>query len=372
MDISKRLTSLDAFRGLAIAGMILVNNPGSWSHVYAPLLHAKWHGWTPTDWIFPFFLFIMGVAIPLSMSKYHGDPAERRALWLRIFRRTAILFGLGLFLYGYPHFDWAEIRIPGVLQRIAVCYLAVSALVMLVPRPRDQWLVMGGLIALYLVIMWGLAVPEHGRGVLTPDGNAAAYVDRLLIGQAHLWGNRPYDPEGLVSTLPAILSTFLGLKFGRVLVNTKDQQQVLNIWFTWAAVLLVAGLVAGNQVIPVNKQLWTPSYALLMAGFAGFFLATCYWVIEVRKHRRWAAPFIYMGMNPLIIFWLSGFLVVNLALVKLDTAVGEKSLWTWIYLEGYLSWLPDYPASLAFALTNVLLWLLVGWVMFRRKWFIKV
>ncbi len=352
--------------------MILVNNPGDWSHVYAPLRHAQWHGWTPNDWIFPFFLFIMGVALPLSFRRYTGAPDERRAMWLRIGRRASILFGLGLILSGYPRFDWTEIRIMGVLQRISLCYLAVAALMITVPRIRDQWLVMGGLIAVYLAVSWGVNVPEHGRGVLTSDGSAVAYLDRLVLGQRHLWGHRPYDPEGLLSTLPAILSTYLGLAFGRVLLTTDDKQQVLNTWFTWSALLLVAGLIADNLIIPVNKQLWTPSYALLMAGFGGVFLAACYWLIEVRSSRAWARPFIMLGLNPLIIFWLSGFVVRNLTLIKFETATGTVSLWSLLFLKGFATWLPPYPASLAFALTNVAFWLLMAGLLYRRQWFIKV
>ncbi|MCH7939606.1 MAG: DUF5009 domain-containing protein, partial [Candidatus Marinimicrobia bacterium] len=198
-----RLVSLDTFRGITIASMMLVNYPGDWSHVYSPLLHAQWNGWTPTDWIFPFFLFIMGVAMPLSRQRSGEGGADKKRLWIKIIRRTLVLFGLGLFLSGYPSFNWGTMRIPGVLQRIAVCYFALSAIVMLSRNERDEWLAMGGLILLYLGIMWGVNVPEYGRGILTPEGHAGGLMDRLILGREHIWQARSYDPEGIVSTLPA-------------------------------------------------------------------------------------------------------------------------------------------------------------------------
>ncbi len=367
-----RLISLDAFRGITIASMMLVNYPGDWSHVYRPLLHAPWNGWTPTDWIFPFFLFIMGVAMPLSSQKAGERGADQKGLWVKIIRRTLVLFGLGLFLSGYPSFNWGTMRIPGVLQRIAVCYFALSTIVMLSRNERDEWLAMGGLILLYFGIMWGVNVPEYGRGVLTLEGHAGGLMDRLILGQEHLWRARSYDPEGTVSTLPAILSAFLGLQFGRVLIKHTDHQVRLNKWLLYSATLMFLGLIADNLIIPVNKQLWTPSYALLMGGIGGFLLTVTYWLIDVKGYQKWSRLFVMMGMNPLFIFWLSGFLVRTLMITKIDTAAGEKSLWPLLYLNGWGAILPDYPASLAFALTNVAFWLLVGWAMYRQRWFVKI
>ncbi len=368
---TKRLTSLDAFRGLTIAGMILVNNPGDWSHVYRPLLHAEWNGWTPTDWIFPFFLFIMGVAMALSL-RVRIETADRKAVWIKIIRRTVILFGLGFVLSAYPRFDLANVRIMGVLERIALCYLAVSAIMVLLPRNRDQWLVMGGLIGVYLLIMYGLNVPGYGRGVLTPEGHAGGYIDRLILGEQHLWrGTKIYDPEGLVTTLPAILTTFLGLQFGKVIVRYKEHQDRVFHWLLLGAILLITGILL-DYLIPINKQLWTPSYSIFMAGLGGLFLGICYWLIEIKGRVKWSAPFVMLGMNPLIIFWFSGFMVRNLSLLKISTETGKTSVLRWLYAQGYASWLPDYPASLAFALTNVAFWLLVAWFMYRRRWFVKI
>ena len=236
MDPSGRLTSLDAFRGLTIAGMILVNNPGSWSTVYWPLLHAAWNGWTPTDWIFPFFLFIVGVSMAISFARRQAAGATPGEMLPAIVGRAAILFYLGFLLSGYPRFNLGTVRIMGVLERIALCYLLLSIIVLYLPKIRHQWIMLGALIVLYLGIMYGLDVPGHGRGVLTPEGHASGYIDRLILGEAHLWsGTKTYDPEGLVSTLPAILSTFIGWLFGRVLVATDDHKERLRLWLIWGA-----------------------------------------------------------------------------------------------------------------------------------------
>ncbi|UCD38726.1 MAG: DUF5009 domain-containing protein [Fidelibacterota bacterium] len=431
----QRLISLDAFRGLTIAGMMLVNYPGSWSHVYRPLLHAEWNGWTPTDWIFPFFLFIMGVAMALSLRVRIEAVENKAAVWVKILKRTLLLFGLGLVLSafrtydvsltrfliialvlivlggsvllylrfryqtpdersavaqsmvsgsipfviigivlaGFYSFNFETVRIPGVLQRIALCYLVVSAMMVLLPRSRDQWIAMSGLIVVYLAIMYLLDVPGHGRGVWTPEGHASGYIDRLVLGEVHLWsGTKIYDPEGIVTTLPAVLSTFLGLQFGKVLVREADHKERLFQWLALGSFLTVLGVTL-DFIIPINKQLWTPTYSIFMAGFGGLFLAGCYWLIEIKGRKTWAKPFVMIGMNPLFIFWLSGFLVRNLFLLKVTTATGEVAVWSWLYTGGYAALLGTSKfSSLAFALTNVAFWLLVGWFMYRRRWFIKI
>ena len=243
---------------------------------------------------------------------------------------------------------------------------------MLGGKGGNEWLAMGCLSWLYVGIMWGENVPACGRGVRTAEGHADGLVDRLILGQEHLWRARSYDPEGTVSTLPAILSAFLGLQFGRVLIEHSDHQARINKWLLYSATLMFIGLLADNLIIPVNKQLWTPSYAILMGGIGGFLLTVTYWIIDVKGYQNWSRLFAMMGMNPLFIFWFSGFLVRTLMIIKIDTAAGEKSLWSLLYLRGWGAMLPDYPASLAFALTNVAFWLLIGWVMYRQRWFIKI
>ena len=207
---------------------------------------------------------------------------------------------------------------------------------------------------------------------LTPAGHASGYIDRLILGENHIWRSTgSYDPEGLISTLPAILSTFIGWLFGQQLIASDDHWQRLRQWLIWGATLTAAGWLLG-LVMPINKQLWTPSYALFMGGLAGLWLALCYWLIEVREVRAWSRPFVMLGLNPLALFWLSGFLARNLMLLKFHAPEGSISVWRWLYLAGFQSWLPDYPASLAFALANVGFWLLVAWGLYWRGWFIKL
>ena len=351
--------------------MILVNNPGSWAHIYAPLRHAQWNGWTPTDVIFPFFLFIMGVAMTLSLRARQVTAIGRRALLAKVVRRSILIFLLGLFLNGYPGFDLAQLRIMGVLQRIALCYLVVAGGALLLSR-RGQWVLMGGLLLAYQGIIMGIPVPGFARGDLTLEGNAAMYLDRLILGAGHLY-RQGYDPEGLVSTLTAALTTFLGLQFGLVLNAVQDHRDRLRRWLAWGGGLTAMGLVVGIW-LPVNKQLWSPSYVLLMSGLAGLSFALCTWLVELRGPiwARLARPFVMLGMNALVIFAGSGLLVRTLMHINIDFPAGPVSAWAWGYQAVFAPLLPAQLASLAFALTNVAFWLGLAWWMYRRKWFVKI
>src|SRR5438105_9352819 len=248
-----RLRSLDAFRGLTIAAMVLVNNPGTWVAVYAPLKHARWHGLTPTDVIFPFFLFIVGVAIPLS------QPGAGRVL-----RRAAVIFALGIVLNGLPGFDWASIRIPGVLQRIALCYL-IAAVLFLTTGWRTQAIVTAALLLGYWGAMTLVPVPGYGRGDLGPEANLAAWLDRGLLGP-HIWrAARVYDPEGILSTVPAIGTTLAGALTGRWLAGDRGPASTLR-GLAIAGILCAGAGLAWSMWFRINKALWTSSYALFTAG----------------------------------------------------------------------------------------------------------
>ena len=366
-----RLLSLDAFRGLTIAAMILVNNPGSWAHVYAPLRHAEWHGWTPTDLIFPFFLFIMGMAMAITFERHSASGMAQRTRFQIVLKRGVLLFLLGLLLNAWPRFDFGDVRIMGVLQRIALCYLAISAILLLIRNSLYRHLLVAGLSAVYLALLYLLPVPEFGAGDLSPAANAPAYLDRLLLGTGHLYRDGPFDPEGLISTLPALLSTWLGFGFGMVLIRIDDNLQRLQVWLRYSILLILLGLVV-SLAIPINKQLWTPTYAIFTAGMAGLFFSGCYWLIEVKEQARFFRPFIMLGLNPLIIFWLSGFMVRNLIILKTTYGGTQLSLWALIYRSAFVSWLPDYPASLLFALANVVWWLIIAWYLWSRKWFFRL
>ena len=350
-----RLVSLDAFRGMTVALMILVNNPGDWSHVYWPLLHAPWHGWTPTDLVFPFFLFIVGVAIPFS----------RRGTAGQAIRRAAVLFGFGLFMAAYPAFDLATVRIPGVLQRIAVCYLAAW----LLHRMGRAWLeaaVAALLLAAYAVLMTRVTVPGGIPPNLEPETNLGAWLDRALM-DGHLWRqSRTWDPEGILSTLPAIATTLLGVLAGRWVRREAPAAPVR------AAVLMAAGLVATvaglawGRTFPINKNLWTPSYVALTAGLAAYFLGALFWIADVRGHRRWTRPFVIYGLNAILVFVAAGLLAKTLLRIEVGSGLTATPLPLWLCTTVFGSWLPPHAASLAYAAANVAAWFAVLWWLDRR------
>jgi predicted acyltransferase len=345
---ASRLVSLDAFRGLTMAAMVLVNNPGTWRAIYAPLRHADWHGLTPTDVIFPCFVFIVGVAIPLSR------PTPGRVL-----RRAAAIFALGIILNGAPYFDWATIRIPGVLQRIAVCYL-VAALLFLGTRWRTQAVVMAALLVGYWAALTLVPVPGYGRGDLGPEGNLAAWLDRAVLGP-HLWkAARVYDPEGMLSTVPAIATALLGVLTGQWLQSGRGPRQILAGLIVGGAVATLLGAIWG-LVFPVNKSLWTSSYVLLTGGLALLLLAACYWAIEIRGWRRWAVPFVVFGVNALALYFLSTLMARALTLIH----VGGATLKTTIFDRAFAPWASPVNASLAYASAYLLVWWLVLWGLYR-------
>ena len=364
---SARLLSLDAFRGLTVAGMILVNNPGTWGAIYSPLAHAEWHGWTPTDLVFPFFLFIVGVSITLALSRRAAEGG--RGLYWKILRRALLIFALGLFLSGFPYFDLSTIRIPGVLQRIAVCYL-FAALLFVRTSWRTQAFITAALLVFYCALLSFVAAPGYRAGDLSMEGSLPSYVDRVVFG-AHKW--KPlYDPEGLLSTLPAIGTTLCGVLTGHLLRSRRGHYEKVSAMFVAGAAGVVLGW-AWNYWLPINKALWTSSYVLLAAGMALQLLAVCYWLIDVKGLRRWAAPFVVFGVNALAAFFLSGVLARVLGLVKLDGAGGKPvSLQRVIYENLFASWAAPLNASLAYAVCFVLLMLGLMAILYRKRIFIKV
>ncbi|MFL5537993.1 MAG: acyltransferase family protein [Longimicrobiaceae bacterium] len=371
LDRPERLRSLDVFRGITIAGMLLVNNPGSWSDIYAPLEHAEWNGWTPTDTIFPFFLFIVGVAMNFSFEAQLARGQGRRRVFARAARRAAILFLLGLLLAAFPyyHVDLAHLRIPGVLQRIAACFLGASAVYLFVPKRAQPWLGAALLLG-YWAVMTLVPVPGHGAGdLLTRDGSLAAYLDRTIIGTGHLWAQaKTWDPEGILSTVPAIVTVLLGIFAGRWLRADRPPAERATVLFFAGNALMAAGL-AWNAVFPINKNLWTSSYVLFMGGMAMVGLAMCYWRVDVKSATWWTRPFTVFGMNAIAAFFLSGVFARLLILVK---APGGATVKGWIYDGAFASWLTPVNASLAFAIAFVLLWWGIMEVFYRRKVFIKV
>jgi predicted acyltransferase len=368
-SVSTRLASLDAFRGLSIAGMILVNNPGSWSHVYPPLLHAEWHGWTPTDLIFPFFLFIVGVAMSFSLDARLERGEERRRLFNKIVKRSVIIVGLGLILSGFPRYDLETIRIPGVLQRIGVVYF-FAALVVLYGARRVQVATATALLLGYWAVMMLVPTPGFGSRDLSPDGNLAAYVDRVVFG-GHIW-RETWDPEGLLSTFPAIATTLCGAFTGWLLRSGKPRSEIAGWMFVlgWAGILL--GLV-WNLAFPINKNLWTSSYVVFTAGAALHLLAVCYWLIDIKGWRRWARPAIVFGLNAIAVFVLSGLFVKTLLVIRVSSSDGPRiSLYGWLYENAFVPWAGPLNGSLAFALANIGLWYGLMYLLYRKRIFIKI
>ena len=358
---SRRLVSLDVFRGLTIAGMVLVNNPGSWDHIYWPLEHAQWSGWTPTDLVFPFFVFIVGVSIPLAFANRLESGGSRRDLYLKIIRRTLIIFAVGLFLNGFPYFSLAEYRIPGVLQRIAVCYFFAS-IIFLNTRLRTQIFIAIALLLFYWALVKLVPAPGYAAGDLTKEGSLPSYVDRVVFGN-HVWAQASvYDPEGLLSTIPAIVTALIGVLTGQWLRTEKTRYEKAAGMFVVGAVCVAIGW-AWNAFFPINKALWTSSYVFFTGGLALQFLALCYWLIDIKGYRRWAKPFEVFGLNAIALYVVADLLAILL---------GETSIGSWAYDHLFASWASPVNASLAFAVCFVLLCLGLMWILYRRKIFLKV
>ncbi len=374
-----RLLSLDAFRGFAIAAMLLVNNPGDWGHVYAPLLHAHWNGWTFTDWVFPFFVFISGMAMTISLARRAQAGADKTALLLNTSRRALVIIGIGLLLNLIPSFDFATARIPGVLQRLGLCTLAAAPIVIWC-RARGVALWALALMAIYTVIQLCLPVPDADGmvhvGLLEPGKDAGAWLDRLLMN-GHLWRQaRIWDPEGLLSTLPAVASQLLGVLAGYVLASKRQPAEKAMTWVLAGLAALWLGQLLDTWLMPINKSLWTPSFVFTMAGWACIVFAVFYWLLDAMpqplaraRWARWLHPLVVFGTNALFLFALSGLVAKMLYTVKLGDG---RSLGAALYAPLRYSGLAPVNASLLHAIAFVSVMYAVAWVMHRQRWFVKV
>jgi predicted acyltransferase len=360
-----RLLSLDVFRGATMALMVLVNNgggPGS----YPQLEHSAWDGWTLTDTVFPSFLWIVGVAIALSLSKRLSVGVPRSAIVAQTFRRAAILYCLGLFIYLYPVFDFSTMRVLGVLQRIAICYLAGS-LIYLSTSVRGQMLWLGGLLASYWILMKLVPVPGFGAGHLDVERNFAHYIDQIVLGRHNYASTKTWDPEGIVSTLPSIATVLFGILAGRILQWRREIAARSSWLFVIGGLLLLSAIIC-NEWLPINKKLWSVSFCLLMAGLDFAVFAGTLWVIDGEGHRRFTKPFSIIGMNAIAIYMISELLAETLGMIR----VRSGSLQQWIYRTAFLSWAAPANASLLYALSFVLLMFAVAYGMYRKRWFLKV
>jgi len=365
---STRLVSLDIFRGLTVAFMIIVNTPGSWSYVYAPLSHAKWHGCTPTDLVFPFFLFIVGVSTWYSLKKY-GHEINSGSI-LRILRRTVTIFALGLFLAIFPHFgrDYSTLRIMGVLQRIALAY-CVGSLICLTVKRDYLWIV----IAVILLAYWGLLGFLGGADPYSLQGNIASKVDAAILGKNHLYKGFgiPFDPEGLLSTLPAVCTVLIGYYIGEVIgKGSADRKTVIKL-ILFGAASVGLGLL-WSIWFPLNKPLWTSSYVLYTAGLAMGLLALIYYIADIIKFQKWGSFFLVFGTNALFSFFLAGVWTRIMLWIKVSSAGSEITLYTWIYEKIFVPVAGNMFGSFMFALVQMLLIWLIALVLYWKKVFIRL
>ncbi|MEW6372379.1 MAG: heparan-alpha-glucosaminide N-acetyltransferase domain-containing protein [Pseudomonadota bacterium] len=378
-DPSGRLDSLDAFRGFTIAAMVLVNNPGDWSNLYSQLAHAPWHGWTFTDTIFPFFLFIGGVSMALSLGRLAAAGADKPRLLLKLAKRAMLIFLIGFLLNLIPYFNFEKVRIPGVLQRIALCTLLAAPIVVYCGW-RMQLAIIAVLLTVYSALMLFYPVPGIGAGVLEPGKDFGAWIDRMVL-DGHMWvQSKTWDPEGLFSTLPALCSQLFGVLAGRFLLSKLNRTEQ-TVWMLLAGLLFVwLGVIFDSILMPINKSLWTPSYCLLMTGWALLIFSAFFWLLDVNSYRalreaaaRWTHPFKIYGMNALFIFAFSGLVAKMLGFIKLDQPDGGTlSLGRSLYAP-----IRDLPigavnSSVLYALLFNACMFAIAWFMWRRKWFVKV
>lgn len=397
MSTRERLLALDVFRGMTVAGMLLVNNPGTWSAIYPPLEHAAWNGWTPTDLIFPFFLFIVGITTELSLNARRARGDDEQAIVRQIIRRGTLIFLFGLILSAFPFFTWSAIpdmpdpsffdrvvhrvqhlRILGVLQRIALAYV-IGAFLTLHTTWRQQFVMLCVILFGYWALMTVVVVPDvgvAGRFLLDqPDKVLSAWLDRTILGVDHLWvGSKTWDPEGILSTLPAVGTMMIGTFAGRWIGEThRPLPERLAALFAVGALFMVLGSMWG-WVFPINKSLWTSSYVVFTAGIGAVSLATCLWIIDICQVRRWTFPFVVYGMNPMLAFLGSGLMArLMVSVFTVNAGDGTRvSVQGFLFHTLYASWLPARDASLAYAVSFVALWFLLLWAAWKRGWILKV
>ncbi|PKD21634.1 hypothetical protein APR41_01190 [Salegentibacter salinarum] len=370
---NQRYLALDVLRGLTVALMILVNTPGSWSHIYAPFKHAAWNGFTPTDWVFPSFLFVIGNAMSFSLRKY--ESISESAFLRKVFKRTGLIFLIGLFLSAFPFVfrqegelvfkNLANMRIMGVLQRIALCYLFASLILHYLKLKKS--IIVGILILLaYWVIMWFFGDQPNP---LSLENNAALKFDRLIFNDANLYKGYglPFDPEGLLSTLPAVVNVIAGYVAGVFIQKSGNNIRTVIKLSIVGVVLLVVAQIWGIW-FPINKPIWSSSYVIYSTGWTLFVLSVLILIIEIFGFKKWTSFFEAFGKNPLFVFVMSGLVVMLMNIIY----VNGQALKPWLYQNLYLSWLNNYNASLLFAISYMLLMWLLGYWLHKKRIYIKV
>jgi len=364
----KRLMALDVLRGLTIALMIMVNTPGSWQYVYAPLRHAKWNGCTPTDLVFPFFLFIVGVSMWYSFKKY-GSGLTKEGLQ-KVFKRFSVIFLLGLFLNLFPRFDFESVRILGVLQRIAIAYGVAAVLCMSFNvKQLLFWFVV--IVLGYWALLY-VGGPEDAYGLST---NLVRDLDLAILGEKHMYKGYgiPFDPEGLLSSLPSVGTVLLGYFSGRIIERSQGTMEAIKKLIMYGVIGVVIGLVWGI-VFPINKPIWTSSYVMYTGGLAMLFLSLLLWIIDVKGFKKWSQPFIHFGTNPLFIYLFSGLYVQTIIyLVKITNENGETiSGYSFLYKHIFVPIAGNMNGSLLFAIAHITFFWFLTYILYRKKIFIKI
>ncbi len=367
----ERLLSLDAFRGLTIAGMILVNNPGSWSHVYPPLLHAEWHGCTPTDLVFPFFLFIVGVSMSYSYSRFNYNYSTEAGK--KLLKRVALIFIIGLLLNAFPFYnmDIFSLRILGVLQRIALAFGLAGILVLLMNRWQ---LIVSAIVMLlgYWYVLWQFG----GDAPFELETNVVKQIDTAILTEAHMYKGFgiPFEPEGLLSTVTSAVTVIYGFFVGLALRRTTVEIRKNLLYIAGTGVIMIILALIWDQFFPINKPIWTSSYVLYTGGIASILLTLFYWLIDVLKWRKWAQFFVVYGVNPLFGYVLSVVWVKILFTIQLtDQASGEViNGYSWLYSGIFEPVFGNLNGSLMFALFHVIIFWMVLLILYKRKIFIKI
>ncbi|MGZ3749792.1 MAG: acyltransferase family protein [Mucilaginibacter sp.] len=365
-ELKKRLLSLEVFRGLTIAAMILVNDPGDWGHIYAPLEHSKWNGCTPTDLIFPFFLFMVGVSIVYAMESKKEVAADHTKLILRALRRMVIILIIQYSIQLLFHPGLAHMRIPGVLPRIAVVYFICTVLYVKTSQKTRDWLFVIALVG-YYIIMNFIPVPGVGYANLEPTTNMGAYIDRLVFTTNHLWAeSHTWDPEGLLGTIPAIATGLFGIRLGSWLKRKDREDSVKVSWmFTYGAASVILALL-WDLFFPINKALWTSSFVLYAGGLATIGLALSYWLIDVQGYKKFTPPLVAFGANAITAYILADFIPHYLGMIK-GNVKGDP-----FYHAFFTTYFSPVNASLASAIFIVLVIWVVMWILYLRKIIIKV
>ncbi len=371
----QRLVSLDFFRGLTVASMIMVNNPGDWAHIYAPLEHSKWNGCTPTDLIFPSFLYMVGVSITYAIGSKKDNNASHKQILLAALKRSVILYiifaalSLGSRL---PDFDLSHFRILGVLPRIAIVFF-ISVVLFIKCNCRTLLWIFAGILIVYYFLMNFIPVPGIGNANLEPATNLGAWLDKGVLGENHIWrGSKVYDPEGLLSTLPAIATCLMGILTG-IWLRLKDKSDMDKAG--WLFTIGIFSMLAGSiwdSFFPINKALWTSSFVLYAGGFSMLALTISYWLIDVQHRNKYIEPFLAFGANAITAYVAADVVLILLDLIHVNLNGQKVGAQQYLYQTFFVPNFSPVNASLAGAVTFVLILLIPMWILYKKKIFIKV